>query len=161
MIWQTVTTNSVDTGKLGELLGSNLPGSAVIELVSDLGGGKTTFTKGLAKGLGCKDTVSSPTFTISRIYKTKAGELHHFDFYRLSEPGLVADQLKESLEAKDVITVIEWSGIVKGVLPEDRLTIEFKPTVEDPDEREITIVYADKFTKAIKALETNFEGGRP
>jgi len=63
----------------------------IIELRSDLGGGKTTFTQGLAAGAGSKDAVSSPTFTLKKIYR--AGELHiyHYDFYRLNEPGILKD----------------------------------------------------------------------
>jgi len=119
-----------------------------------LGGGKTTFTQGLAKGLGSKDIVASPTFTISKIYKARDGvEIHHFDFYRLNEPGLVANQLEESLKDKNVITVIEWSDIVKGVLPEDRLSIKFEPTASDPDERKITISYSPNFTGLVKKME--------
>ena len=161
LIWQTTTAGSAETSKLGELLGNNLTAPAVIELASDLGGGKTTFTQGLAKGLGSSDIVSSPTFTISRIYKTADAQIHHFDLYRLSEPGIVADQLAESLSDPRVITVVEWSGIVAGVLPEQRLTINFEPTANDADERQIAIHYAEKFTSLIKKLETDWADTRP
>src|SRR5436190_17523226 len=99
MIWQTVSTSSEDTEKLGELLGSVLNPPAIIELRSDLGGGKTTFVRGLARGFGSNDRVASPTFTLNKIYKNSKGqEIHHFDFYRLHEPGILVDQLSESLD---------------------------------------------------------------
>src|SRR4051812_18557733 len=97
MIWQTSSTSFADTERLGELLGSRLDGSEVIELRSDLGGGKTTFVRGLIRGTGSKDHVVSPTFTLSRIYQTKDFQIHHFDFYRLNDPGILADQLAESI----------------------------------------------------------------
>src|SRR5690348_16076202 len=124
MIWQTSSISSDDTERLGELLGSRLRGGEVIELRSDLGGGKTTFVRGLVRGAGSRDRVSSPTFTLSRIYNAKKFEIHHFDFYRLSDPGILADQLAEAVQGDNVV-IIEWAGIVKNVLPEDRVSIEF------------------------------------
>jgi len=159
MIWQTSSIGSADTERLGELLGKILDSNEVIELSSDLGGGKTTFTRGLARGLGSKDTVSSPTFTISRIYKCKNNlEIHHFDFYRLNKAGIVADELAESLNDKNVITVVEWSDVVQDVLPKDRLTIEFKAVADDLEEREIVIKYPEAKQGIIKTLETSWEG---
>jgi tRNA threonylcarbamoyladenosine biosynthesis protein TsaE len=158
MIWQTSSIGSADTERLGELLGQNLKGGETIELRSDLGGGKTTFTRGLTRGLGSKNTVSSPTFTISRIYKCKNSlEIHHFDFYRLHEAGIVANELTESLHNPKVITVVEWSDVVKDVLPKDRLTIEFKAVADNPEEREIVIRYPESKQDFIKTLETAWE----
>lgn len=99
----------------------------VIELASDLGGGKTTFTQGLAAGLGYAGTVTSPTFTLSQVYKLPSGlELHHYDLYRLTEGGVVGDELAEDLADPQVITLIEWAGIVNDELPVDRLKISFE-----------------------------------
>lgn len=161
-IWETRSVSPADTERLGELLGRNLKGGKVIELCSDLGGGKTTFVRGLARGLGSKDTVASPTFTLNKIYKGREGtQIHHFDFYRLNEPGVVAEQLEESLNNPDVVTVVEWSDIVRNVLPSKRLTIEFKPAENDPDERLITVTYPDSYTKLIKQLENDWMETRP
>lgn len=103
-------------------------GGEVIELVSDLGGGKTTFVRGLARGFGSKDKTASPSFTISKVYKAGKKQLHHFDFYRLSEAGIAADELQELLDDPNVVVVIEWANIVRGVLPVKRLTVTFKTT---------------------------------
>jgi len=111
--------------------------------------------------LGSKDTVSSPTFTLNKIYQAKNLQVHHFDFYRLSDAGIVADQLAESLESPKVITVVEWSNIVSEVLLKDRLTIELKPVATNSDERQITIHYLESQTEMIKELETNWAGSRP
>ncbi len=85
----TVITNSPEaTQSLAQSLGKFMRGGEIIDLVSDVGGGKTTFTKGLARGLLVEEVVQSPTFTISRLYHARDGlELHHFDFYRLPEAG--------------------------------------------------------------------------
>src|SRR5258708_8291303 len=108
-------TTSADAERRWQLLGQMLQAPQVLDLRADLGGGKTTFVRGLVRGLGSKDTVSSPTFTLNKIYKAKDMQIHHFDFYRLSDAGIVADQLAESLEDPSVITVVEWSDIVQEV----------------------------------------------
>lgn len=107
-----------------------LKGGEVIELVSDLGGGKTTFTRGLVRGMGSEDKVASPTFTISKLYQAKGLEVHHFDFYRLGEAGIIADELAEVATDPTAVAVVEWGGVVQHVLPANRLTITFRP---DPD----------------------------
>lgn len=99
----------------------------MIELVSDLGGGKTTFVQGLAKGLGYTGAVTSPTFTLSQIYQVSPDlELHHYDLYRLTEAGTVGMELGEDLGAPHVVTVIEWAGLVQDQLPPDHLRIQFE-----------------------------------
>lgn len=111
-------------------MGKALRGGEVIELVSDLGGGKTTFVRGLARGADSKDKVASPTFTISKVYQTDKFEIHHFDFYRLHEAGIVADELSEVIGDPKVVVVIEWAEVVHHVLPDKRLTIKFSQTPE-------------------------------
>ena len=116
---------------LGEKLGGLLKGGEVIELVGDVGAGKTTFTKGLAVGLGIDEDVQSPSFTISRVYDARDGLLlSHYDFYRLSDAGIMANELKETTQDPTAVTVIEWADIVDGVLPETRLLIEFAAPTE-------------------------------
>src|ERR1700722_299415 len=80
---------------LGRTLGQNLKGGEAIELSSDLGGGKTALVKGLANGAGSQDLVSSPSFTICNQYNTPKFVIYHFDFYRLSDPGIIARELSE------------------------------------------------------------------
>ena len=127
-----------DTQTLAEAVGRSLRGREVVELISDVGGGKTTFVKGLAKGLGIHDTVQSPTFTISRVYTARDDlELHHFDFYRLNEAGIVADELAESLHQPNAIVAVEWGEIVHDVLPPQRITVRL--TSLGDNERRITI----------------------
>jgi tRNA threonylcarbamoyladenosine biosynthesis protein TsaE len=130
-----------ETEKFGEQIGMHLRGGEVVELVSDLGGGKTTLTRGLARGAGSADHVASPTFTISREYVTEKFTIHHFDFYRLQEAGVVAEELHELVGDPRAVVVVEWSNIVQHVLPADHLKIEIQQTGEE--EREFTISYPE------------------
>lgn len=98
--------------------------ASVIELIGDVGTGKTTFTRGLARGLGIKTPVTSPSFTISKSYPlSNGGHLIHYDFYRLSDPGLMADDLAENLQNPLNIIVIEWGQSVSNFLPAHKITI--------------------------------------
>lgn len=117
---------------LGEKLGAFLRGGEVLELVGDVGAGKTMLTKGIAKGMGIDEDVQSPSFTISRVYDASRDELYlaHYDFYRLHDAGIMTDELHETIHDPKVATIIEWAEIVGGVLPNDRLTI----TITSPGE---------------------------
>lgn len=117
--------------QFGQELGARLHGGEVIELVGDIGSGKTTLVKGMAVGLGATEDVQSPSFTISRVYQARDGlELHHYDFYRLYDAGIMANEIAETVRDPKVITVIEWAGVVEGTLPKNRLAI----TITSPTE---------------------------
>lgn len=117
---------------LGVHLGRTLRGGECIELIGDIGAGKTTLTKGIARGLGVSTTVQSPTFTISSLYEVPGGlQLAHYDFYRLNDAGVMGDELAETVADERTVTVIEWGEIVAGVLPSDRLTIHLQATAEN------------------------------
>ncbi len=112
--------------------------TAVIELIGDVGTGKTTFTRGLAKGLGVKEEITSPSFTISKTYATKDGRtLVHYDFYRLQDPGLMAEDLEENINNPNNIVVIEWSDTIKNLLPKNHTIINIK--YNDDGSREVEI----------------------
>lgn len=113
--------------QFGERLGRDLYGGVTVELVGDVGTGKTTLTKGIAKGLGVDEDVQSPSFTISRTYPARDGlELHHYDFYRLTDPGIMRYELTESVTDPKVVTVVEWADSVADVLPTPRVTIRLE-----------------------------------
>lgn len=116
--------DETQTKDFGGLIGGLLKEGSVIELLGDVGAGKTTFVKGLALGMGITDEVQSPSFTISRVYESDNNlRLAHYDFYRLNEAGIMSSELEEDLNDPNTVVVIEWGGVVEGVLPEDRLTI--------------------------------------
>jgi len=130
--------NEAEMKRFGEMLGSYLFGGCLIELVGDVGSGKTTLTKGIAVGLGVEDDVQSPSFTIKRVYDARDHLiLAHYDFYRLMDAGIMTNELEESLTDPNCVTIIEWGEIVDGVLPTDRLSIKITSPTEDS--RELTI----------------------
>ncbi len=124
-------------------MGRRLLGGEVIELISDLGGGKTAFVKGLAKGMGSKDSVHSPSFTLSNQYVAENKVLYHFDFYRLDDPGILRNGLKEILEDASSIVAIEWPSIASNIIPEDHISVEISPT--GINDREFKFVYPIKY----------------
>jgi tRNA threonylcarbamoyladenosine biosynthesis protein TsaE len=128
----TITTKSEEEmKKFGARLGALLHGGEIIELVGDVGAGKTTLAKGIAKGMGVDEAVQSPSFTISRVYATSTDlQLSHYDFYRLNEAGIMMSELHETLQDPRMVTMIEWAEIVNGVLPADRLTIQIASPTE-------------------------------
>lgn len=132
-------------------MGSRLRGGEVIELVSDLGGGKTTFTRGLVRGTGSTDRVASPTFTLSREYQAPKFTITHFDFYRLGEAGIMGDELAEILQDPRNVTVVEWGEIVHDVLPANRLTIYIRQTGEDT--RQLNFEYPAKLAYLLEGIE--------
>lgn len=134
--------------QFGEKLGTLLVGGGLVELVGDVGAGKTTLTKAIAEGMGIPGPIQSPTFTISNRYTASNGvELAHYDFYRLGDAGVMGDELVETIDDERTVTVIEWADIVAGVLPADRLTINILPTSETS--RELTLTSGGVRSRAI------------
>lgn len=117
--------------QLGEAIGRSVSGGEVLELVGDIGAGKTTLTKGIARVLGINEPVQSPTFTISRVYDSPKGlRLAHYDFYRLGEAGIMGDEIREAAD-DDSVVVVEWAGAVDDDLPEDRLVVKITTISEE------------------------------
>lgn len=125
--------------ELGRRLGERFRGGEVLELVGDVGAGKTTLTKGIGEGMRLDDDVQSPSFTISRVYDARDGlQLHHYDFYRLNDAGVMSFELAESIAEPGVVTVVEWADTVQDVIPKDhvRINIAYTP---DGEGRELTM----------------------
>ncbi len=126
MTWQISSDSSDATERIGAELGARLRGGEVIELLSDLGGGKTTLARGIARGAGSSDNVASPSFTISREYRAGDLTIHHYDFYRLGEGGLMNQELADVLDDPQAAVIVEWANIVDQVLPPDRVLIRIE-----------------------------------
>ncbi len=150
-IEMNITITGEDEMKaFGERMGRSLQGGECIELIGDVGAGKTTLTKGLATGLTITETVQSPTFTINRTYDSPGGlRLSHYDFYRLSDAGIMADELAESLEDPQTVIVIEWGAVVAPVLPDDTLRI----TIESPTESTRTLTLQSSGVASERIIE--------
>jgi tRNA threonylcarbamoyladenosine biosynthesis protein TsaE len=145
-----IEVKSVDEMKaFGERLGRMLGGGEVIELVGDVGAGKTTLTKGIANGLAVTDDIQSPSFTINRLYSARDHlSLAHYDFYRLDDAGIMKQELSEAIQDNKTIVIIEWGDIVSGVLPSDRLSLSIVPT--DDQSRRITITASGNKSRNIE-----------
>jgi tRNA threonylcarbamoyladenosine biosynthesis protein TsaE len=141
-----ITKNEQETFNFGLKLGKKIKQRTIFALIGDLGAGKTKLIQGLAKGLGVKDRVNSPTFNILKIYKInktrntgKDTEIFcHIDAYRLkSERDLIALGVPELFEQPEVVTAIEWAEKVKKIWPKRTKIIKIKSLTEN--KREIKI----------------------
>lgn len=111
----------------------------MIEVCSDVGGGKTTLIQGIAAGMGFAGEVPSPTFTLSRAYPVRDGlTLHHFDLYRLNGHDIVTDELDEVAGDPWAVVAVEWAEHGAATLPPDRLRITLTPGAT-AELRDITI----------------------
>ena len=119
-----------ETKKLGESFGKKLKGGEVIGLIGQLGGGKTVFVQGIAKGLGIKEKITSPSFILMKSYPVKKGKIKnlvHIDCWRIkSENELETIGLEDYLGKKNTVIVIEWADKVKKFLPKNSIIFCFK-----------------------------------
>lgn len=161
---------------LGQFFAQHLQLPAVFELIGDVGTGKTTFTRGLAQGLGISEPVTSPSFTLSKRYTfspdiagqiscstdidqpssihSSDSELIHYDFYRLDDPGIMRDELAEALSQPNSVVVVEWGGDVADLLPEYKYQLQFQLT--ESGSREIS---ANAAAQVILDQYTTFNSG--
>ena len=112
--------------KFGETLGKTASAQSLLLLTGDLGAGKTTLTKGIAKALGIKRPVKSPTFTIVREYLEGKMPLYHMDMYRLEEDGDLSSIDMPSYLSQPGLVVIEWPQFIKENLPDQYLQLDIK-----------------------------------
>lgn len=124
MSFITIVKNSEETKKLGLQISQLLFAGALITLEGDLGAGKTTFTKAIGEGLGIKQTINSPTFTILKIYEDGILPLYHMDMYRLE--GITQDLGFDEYIEGEGVCIIEWASFVKELLPETYLEINIE-----------------------------------
>ena len=117
------TNSEKETEELGSRLGRQLEPGAVVAFTGDLGAGKTAFTRGLARGLGVTERVTSPTFTIVNEYEGGRLPLFHFDMYRLSSSEELYDIGWEDYLARNGVCAVEWSENVADALEDGTITV--------------------------------------
>jgi tRNA threonylcarbamoyladenosine biosynthesis protein TsaE len=153
MTKHTVQTNhSEETTNIAIRLGKLVKPGDVLTLEGDLGAGKTTFTKGLARGMDIQKNVNSPTFTIMKEYRDGRLPLFHMDVYRMedSDEDLGFDEFFEG----EGVTVVEWAHLIEEQLPKQRLDIRIYRI--DDDARKITFEpIGDKYIDLCKELILN------
>lgn len=137
---KVTSQNEQMTQEIAKRYAQSIKSPCVISLDGDLGAGKTTFAKGFALGMGIKDTITSPTFTIMNEYQGDKMPLYHFDMYRLSscEEAINCgfEEYFDLTKLKGVV-LVEWAKNVEGLLPALHIVISFKKI--DENVREIAI----------------------
>lgn len=132
------TQNLKETWEFARNFAKNLKAGDILCLYGDLGSGKTSFVQGLAKGLGIKGRIISPTFIIAREYEMGDLNFYHIDLYRTqSMHDLLSIGMDEILENKNNIVAIEWSEKLLDLLPKKRIDLRFEYI--DEEKRKITI----------------------
>ncbi|MDY5441335.1 MAG: tRNA (adenosine(37)-N6)-threonylcarbamoyltransferase complex ATPase subunit type 1 TsaE [Candidatus Enteromonas sp.] len=147
-----VTSSKEETKALGELLAHKLKREDIILLSGDLGAGKTTFTSGVAKGLGIEEDVISPTFNIMKCYFHGRIPLYHIDAYRLEGQNIEIG-LDEYIEG-DGACFIEWPQFIEPLIPEEHLSISIFHRGDN--QREIVMeAYGDRYENLLMNWEEN------
>lgn len=135
---QFVSHSTQETEQYGEEVAKSLRGGDVLAFTGSLGMGKTAFTRGLARGLGCRGRVTSPTFTIVNEYDGKT-PLFHFDMYRLGSSDELFDIGWDDYLARGGVCAVEWSERVSDALPDDTIYVDIARGEEDENTRTITV----------------------
>jgi tRNA threonylcarbamoyladenosine biosynthesis protein TsaE len=126
-----VTNNAAETRALGERLAEQLKAGDVILLEGELGAGKSELARGVAKGLGVQETVTSPSFTILNVYESGRIPLYHFDWYRLESADELYELGMDEYLGGDGIAVVEWAERCPEAVPENTIRITLDVTGEE------------------------------
>lgn len=127
---ERITNSPEETYALGRELGEQATGGQIYCLDGDLGVGKTVFTQGFAYGLGIKEPVNSPTFTIVQQYEEGRLPLYHFDVYRIGDVSEMDEIGYEDCFYGDGVCLIEWSQLIPEILPEQVIRIRIEKNLE-------------------------------
>ena len=150
---QIKARNEEETKTVAATLAKFLEPGDTILLEGNLGAGKTTFTKGLAEGLGITKVIKSPTYTIIREYLEGRLPLYHMDVYRLEESGGTDLGLEEYFEGEGV-SIVEWATFIPEDLPQEYLQIKLVPVGDDLMERELTFSpVGERYEKLMRNFE--------
>jgi tRNA threonylcarbamoyladenosine biosynthesis protein TsaE len=153
------TTSPLETEALGERLGSlAIPGD-IFCLYGDLGAGKTCLARGMARGLGVEEPVTSPTFTLINEYQGRI-PFYHMDAYRLEDSGDMVDLGYEEYFFGEGVTLLEWAGRIRDILPDSRLDIYITGAGETEEARIITLeAFGERYVRLSKELTENVHTG--
>ena len=121
-----IIRNESETEKFGIELAGKLDPGAVIALEGDLGTGKTTLTKSIARGLGIDDVITSPTFNIVKEYRSGRLPLFHFDVYRIGDVDEMYEIGYEEYFYGDGVCIVEWADLIEDIIPDDAIRIQIE-----------------------------------
>jgi tRNA threonylcarbamoyladenosine biosynthesis protein TsaE len=150
------SSSVTETEKIGAALGALAFSGMVVVLSGELGAGKTAFSRGVARGLGVRGPVTSPTFTLINEYTGRL-PLYHFDVYRLNDPVELADLGYEEYLEDEGVCLIEWGDLVQEWLPKEHLKVQLKG---QGDTRTLTFTaQGQRYEKLIKELKARVDSG--
>lgn len=152
---EIISKNPNITEKIGLIIGELLKPKDIVCLIGDLGAGKTTLTKAIAKGLEVDEYITSPTFTLVNEYDGRV-HVNHFDVYRISDVDEILDIGFDEYIYSDSVSIIEWGNLIEEILPENVINIEIKRNSEI-DSRDI-VLYGEgnRVTEIIETLRIEF-----
>ena len=139
---EIICRNEKDTAKFAKKFAKTLNGGEIILLVGDLGAGKTTFTKSVAKHLKIKEHITSPTFTIVNEYHSGRLVLYHFDMYRIEDESEAMELGFDEYFSGNAVCMIEWPQRVQNLLPKKYIEVNIEKL--DETSRKFTISYVNK-----------------
>lgn len=129
-IYEVESLSPEETFSLGEEVGRSAKPGEVYTLIGDLGVGKTVFTQGVAKGLGIKEYVNSPTFTILQSYEDGRLPFYHFDVYRIGDVEEMEEIGYEDCFYGEGVCLVEWANLVEEILPEEYIQVTIEKQLE-------------------------------
>ena len=149
---KTTTKSAAETRALGERIAARLQPGDVLLLEGGLGAGKSELTRGIAKGLGVTENVTSPSFTILNVYESGRCPLYHFDWYRLESSEELYELGMDEYLGGDGIALVEWPGRCPDAVPAAHLLIRI--TAEDENTRRIEAEPAGENSLVAASLDT-------
>ncbi|WP_220202282.1 tRNA (adenosine(37)-N6)-threonylcarbamoyltransferase complex ATPase subunit type 1 TsaE [Reticulibacter mediterranei] len=175
-VLEIISQSAAQTQHLGKLLGELLRGKELLLLDGNLGAGKTTFTQGLAQGMGIAEVINSPTFTLLKEYagrslspsdvsdsplepmlrKRFAGRLalYHFDLYRLNEPDELFDLGFDDYFASSGVCVVEWADKADEFWPPERLYIRLQ-LIDEVQRRLLFVATGSRYCELLRQFQKN------
>jgi len=139
---ETLIQGEAEMIRAGTLFSQSLPAGAVIALDGDLGAGKTHFAKGIVAGLGSRDDVTSPTFSLVNVYRGGRSPVFHFDFYRLESlaelENIAWEEYLDAVDREGAVLIVEWAGKFPEALPDDALWCQIEILSEG--NRRLTVI---------------------
>ena len=149
MVYEFNSRSPENTEKLGTKIGQLVTEGMIVCLSGDLGTGKTTLTKSIAKALDVEEYVTSPSYTIVNEYEGKY-PVYHFDVYRINEVEELYEIGYEEYFFGQGVTIIEWASMIMELIPEEAIKIEIERL--DDMERQFSITGPDDFIKALEEV---------